>query len=246
MPWVKPWTSCGSDPARPRTSSTAAITPRDWSSGVLGTLAVWSTSPSSSAASVKVPPTSTPSNIAPTYRGDARCRQVCAAPDPPGGRAHTYPGNLGCRRLDLADLEGLLEVLVRGAVVPTGPRLALARRALASAGQAAALLTVENHVRRQGIEKLLEPLDVPLDDHVDAYLLGEREVLPNLAEQRLRRAREIAAIGNEPLNRGFTCLENPPPGCEGPLRTSRRINARNEVPIDGTTELIHPDLSYPT
>ena len=55
---------------RPRSSaaSTAAITPSDWSSGVVGALAVISRPSSASTASVKVPPTSTPSSIGRTLR----------------------------------------------------------------------------------------------------------------------------------------------------------------------------------
>ena len=40
MPWPKLATSGGSTPARSSTSSTAAITPCDWSAGVVGTFAV--------------------------------------------------------------------------------------------------------------------------------------------------------------------------------------------------------------
>ena len=56
-----------SAPARRSTSSTAAITPSDWSSGVVGSFAVWTVSPSKRTASVKVPPTSTPSSIRRRY-----------------------------------------------------------------------------------------------------------------------------------------------------------------------------------
>ncbi len=66
IPWVNASRSDGEAPARTSTASIAAITPWDWSSGVLGILAVWSRSPSSRAASVKVPPTSTPRSIART------------------------------------------------------------------------------------------------------------------------------------------------------------------------------------
>src|SRR6476659_1525784 len=137
---------------------------------------------------------------------------------PPGGPAHTYRRNLGCRRLDLSDLEGLFEVLVRGAVIHPRQRLTLARGALASGGQAAALLAVESHVGGQRIEVLLDQADVPLDDHVDAHLLGEREVLSNLAEESLRRAGKITAVADQPLNGAFACFENRLPGRERPLR----------------------------
>ena len=76
-------------PPRPRRSR-----PRDWSSGVVGTFAVCRRSPSSSAASVKVPPTSTPSSMARTYHASARHGEgpdCGAAPRP--GRSLT-----SCRR----------------------------------------------------------------------------------------------------------------------------------------------------
>jgi hypothetical protein len=81
---------------------------------------------------------------------------------------------------------------------------------------------------------------MPLDDDVDPHLLGKREVLTNLGEERLRRAGEIAAVGDQPLNGGLACLQDLPLGGERPLGTSRRVDARDEVPVDGTTELIHP------
>ena len=67
MPTVIPWVNAsiaeGSAPAAASAASIAATTPRDSSPGVVGTFAVCSRSPSSSAASVKVPPTSTPSSM---------------------------------------------------------------------------------------------------------------------------------------------------------------------------------------
>jgi hypothetical protein len=62
MPWTKRSTPSAPAAARSSAASTAAITPSDWSLGVLGALAVTSRSPSSRAASVNVPPTSTPSS----------------------------------------------------------------------------------------------------------------------------------------------------------------------------------------
>src|SRR5262245_1664556 len=83
-----------------------------------------------------------------------------------------------------------------------------------------------------------------LDHHVDPHLLGEREVLTDLGEQLLRRAGEIATIGDQSLNRGFTCLQDPPPRCERPLGTApAAVDSWDQVPVDGTAELIHPDLS---
>ena len=60
MPWPKRPTSDGPSPAASRAVSTAATTPSLWSSGVVGTFAVTSRPSATTAASVKVPPTLTP------------------------------------------------------------------------------------------------------------------------------------------------------------------------------------------
>src|SRR4051794_13665501 len=60
MPCTKRSTSPAAASARSSASRTAASTPSDWSDGVVGALPVTRRSPESSAASVKVPPTSTP------------------------------------------------------------------------------------------------------------------------------------------------------------------------------------------
>ena len=62
MPWAKLATSRGPMPARSSTSATAAITPSDWSAGVVGTFPVKTPAGEASTASVNVPPTSTPSD----------------------------------------------------------------------------------------------------------------------------------------------------------------------------------------
>jgi hypothetical protein len=81
---------------------------------------------------------------------------------------------------------------------------------------------------------------MPLDDHVDAHLLGKSEVLADFGEQGLRRAGEVAAIRNQPLNGGLAGLQQVLPGRERPLHTPGGVDARSQVPVDGTTELIHP------
>ena len=63
VPWANSSTSSPSSPARSSTAVTAFSTPSDWSSGVVGALAVTSRPPTASTASVKVPPTSTPRSI---------------------------------------------------------------------------------------------------------------------------------------------------------------------------------------
>ncbi len=63
VPWANSSTSLASAPARSSTAWTAFSTPSDWSSGVVGAFAVTRRPPTASTASVKVPPTSTPSSI---------------------------------------------------------------------------------------------------------------------------------------------------------------------------------------
>jgi hypothetical protein len=63
MPCAKASTSPACAPASWSARSTAAMTPRDWSSGVVGALAVCTTPSATRTASVKVPPTSTPRSI---------------------------------------------------------------------------------------------------------------------------------------------------------------------------------------
>jgi len=65
VPWANASTSSADAPARSSAAVTAARTPSDWSSGVVGDLAVTSRSPMATTASVKVPPTSTPSSTGP-------------------------------------------------------------------------------------------------------------------------------------------------------------------------------------
>src|SRR5262245_48904473 len=149
---------------------------------------------------------------------------------------------LGCGSLELEDF---LEVLVRRAVVHPRQRLALTGSALSRAGHAIALLAIQSHIGGQCVEELLDLLDVTLDDHVDTNLLGEREVLPNLREQRLRRPGEVPPIGDQALNGALARLEQLLPGRKRPFQAPRPVKPGSEVPIDGTAELIHPDLSLP-
>ena len=77
IPWANEVTSPAARPARSRAAVTASITPRDWSSGVVGAFAVVKRPSTTSTASVNVPPTSTPSSMAATL---ARGRHVPLLP----------------------------------------------------------------------------------------------------------------------------------------------------------------------
>src|SRR5688572_3379385 len=128
-------------PARSSTIRTAAITPSDWSPGVVGTLPVKRPAVQQSTASVNVPPTSTPSEQRAAVSEDA----ALTAP-------RIY--RLGGKVHELQVLERLDQVLVGGAVVAAGQRLALARLALArhrvaAARDAAGVVCVVGHLREQ-------------------------------------------------------------------------------------------------
>src|SRR5579863_448993 len=133
IPCAKRSTSPASTPAPSSTARTAAITPRDCSAGVVGTFAVCTVAAPTSTASVKVPPTSTPSSISEAY---AR---------------RTIPKEQPLRRQRLAVL-GVGEVLVRRAVPVVRQRRALACRALA--GRRAALQRLVAHRRARRLRVL--------------------------------------------------------------------------------------------
>ena len=64
IPCENSLTSSAERAAFSSTASTAAITPSDWSSGVVGDFAVTTRPSNASTASVNVPPTSTPRSMA--------------------------------------------------------------------------------------------------------------------------------------------------------------------------------------
>ena len=131
---------------------------------------------------------------------------------------------------DEAGRDALVEMRVRRAVLALGHRAALARLALARERAAAP-------------EQVAAPLELGLGrlddarDHfvycdVDACLLRDREVAPDLLEQAARRAREVAGVGSKPFDRALTgredaplCLNPATPGCDSSTRflTARKI-----------------------
>ena len=69
IPCASSSTASGLAPARSSTTSIAAMTPCDWSAGVVGALAVCTPPDATSTASVNVPPTSTPTSMPGPYPG---------------------------------------------------------------------------------------------------------------------------------------------------------------------------------
>src|SRR5262249_24794136 len=121
----------------------------------------------------------------------------------------------------------------------------LARGALAGAREAMPWLPVERDVVGQRLEELLGRPQVALDDDVDAHLLRQREQLPHLAEQRPRRTGEVAAVGRHAPDRRLARLEQLV-ACRAGLDAVPRLYARSQLTVDGTTEVIHPNLSFVT
>lgn len=100
------------------------------------------------------------------------------------------------------DVLGLGQVLVRPAVVDVRERTMLARRALARAGAASKRLSVGvQPVLRQAAQELVSQLQVLPDHAPDAQLRTHRKVSPDVAKQRARGVRKVAAIGGEALER---------------------------------------------
>ena len=120
----------GARAGRVERGADGVMTPSDWSSGVVGALAVSTRPPATSTASVNVPPTSTPSSMAGNVPGPPLRA--------PAGASVRLAGAVGAglRRDHLRhgrelELLGLGQVLVRRAVAVVRQRHALARRALA-------------------------------------------------------------------------------------------------------------------
>ena len=198
MPWENP---------RPSPTSRAGVLEHrahggqhalDWSSGVVGALAVISRPSTASTASVNVPPTSTPRSIAAPYRVGARRN-----PRAPRQRAQlSDPARL--TRRAAGDLLGLGQMLMGRAVAVVGQRHPLARGALTGAGATLQRVAVQvEAVAAAAREELVGAASGTLDDAQDARLRAHREVRADVGEQRPRRPREVMPIGRQPLHGGF-------------------------------------------
>src|SRR4051812_29464561 len=222
MPCANVSTSCGSRCARSSAARTASITPRDWSSGVLGALAV-TRRPSSSArtASVNVPPTSTPNSIV--------------------GRDPTAYGVLGRDRL--LDLLGRREMLVRRAVAVVRQRYALTRGALARGGATLQRVAVDVvAVLRLTLQPLVGELDEARDRRAHARLLAHRKVDADVVEQRAGGTLEVVAVRRQPFHRRLTGAKDRRMSIDA-ARGGVAADVRRELAVDGPGELVHTTLS---
>src|SRR3954447_16680994 len=171
IPCAKSVTSSACSPARANADSTAAMTPADWSPGVVGAFAVTTRSPTTSTASVKVPPTSTPRRArGPLLGGD-----------------------------ELA-LFGLCQVLMRRAVSVVRQRVALTRGAATSGRAALERIAVGVvAVARLAGQPFVGVGEVGGDDAPHLGLRAHREMHPDVVEERPRRPREVVAVGHQTL-----------------------------------------------
>src|SRR5205809_1069180 len=133
----------------------------------------------------------------------------------------------------------LLEVLVRGAVIPPWQRLALAWGASPGAGAAAPRITERGHVLGKPGKVLVGELDVMLDDQIDDDLISEREAASDLLEQRALRAGEVAAVLRHPLHRRLAGLEQPQPVPRAGRVGRIADHPRCQSPVNRSADLVH-------
>src|SRR5439155_6366922 len=244
MPWAKPLTSAGAAPAEASTASTAAMTPRDWSAGVVGALAVCRRPEATSTASVNVPPTSTPRSMSAEAIGGARAcggravrgtgAAACARDQDPGR------SRLGRERLVHLDLLRLCEVLVRRAIAVLVQRDALARCAAARGGAALHRIAVRvEAAARHPIDDRLRDVDIAGDDLPRARLRGHRDVGADVVEERSRRAREVVPVGDEPLDGRL------PRAKHALVRLAATDDVPRQLAVDRPAELVHAASFFP-
>src|SRR5690242_19846797 len=129
---------------------------------------------------------------------------------------------------------GALEVLMRRAVVALRKRGALARLALPGRRAAACNATVE----RPGLDLLLDERDRGGDAllHRPRHLRlrGDREVAPDVLEQRSVRLREVERVACESFHRLLALLEHGPAVLEMELGRHIRVDQVLNRPVDGS------------
>src|SRR5256885_10541370 len=140
---------------------------------------------------------------------------------------------------NLCTLEGLLEVLVRRAIVAARQRSALARRALAGVGIALRRTAVEADTLGKLLEELGREMEVRLDHAPDEQLVLHGEVRPHLVEERAGRTGEIAPVIGQAANRALAGVQN-----LLLVPALRRIpsvldDSRAQLPVHRAAESIH-------
>src|SRR5262245_9579579 len=106
------------------------------------------------------------------------------------------------------------EVLMRGAVVALGERRALARLALPRRRVAAGNAAFERAVLDLLLDELDRSPDAVRDRPGDLRLHGDREVAPDVLEERLVRLGEVMRVGSESLHRALAGSEHLAPVVE--------------------------------
>jgi hypothetical protein len=133
-------------------------------------------------------------------------------------------------------------VLVRRAVVALRQRRALAGLALARRRAAAGDPAVE----RSGLDLLLDERrrrgHAGLHGPCDLRLRRDREVAPDVLEERPVRLREIERIAGEALHRVLARHEDGPPGLDLRFAVAVRIDQVLDRPVNRARILIHAVL----
>src|SRR5262245_43018264 len=124
------------------------------------------------------------------------------------------------------------EVLVRGAVVALGKRRALARLALPRRRVAAGDPALERAVLDLLLDELDRSSDAVCDRPGHLRLHGDREIAPDVLEQRLVGLREVVRVGGESLHRAFTGGEHLAPVVELGLGVDVGVDEVLDRPID--------------
>src|SRR5689334_7792347 len=123
---------------------------------------------------------------------------------------------------------------MRRAVVALGQRGALARLALARRRAAACDAAVE----RTGLDPLLDERnrcgDALLHGPRNLRLRRDREVAPDVLEQRAVRLRKVERIARETFHRLLALLEHRAPIFEMELRCYIRVDQVLNRPVDGS------------
>src|ERR671918_1320557 len=137
------------------------------------------------------------------------------------------------------DVELLLEVLVRGAVLAARQRHALARGTPARAGVAADRAAIERHTLAElAVHVLRCQLHVLLAHAKDPQLVCHREVVAHVLEERADWLREVVPVERQALHRRLARPQKPLARYPDVLPP-----AGNDIPrqlaVERATELIH-------
>src|SRR4051794_27251886 len=130
-------------------------------------------------------------------------------------------------------------MLVGRAVLGARQRHALAGGALAGGGVAAEWAAVEGDaLARLGVHVVDGERDVMLDDSVDAHLAAHWEETADVVKKGAHGAREVVAIGGEPLH-GRLAIAQQPLTRLADVSYPARLDLWGQLSINASAELVH-------